>query len=87
MEQVIRYQCELCKKEFRTPNKHRCKKNPELKNCFSCKNFMSWDDNEGNSIPYPTCEVYDPEDEREWDLQQIKLVNYNMQCEKWEPEK
>gem|GEM_PF-3207114 len=31
MKQVIRYQCEFCKKEFKTPDRRYCKKNPELK--------------------------------------------------------
>jgi len=42
MKQVIRYQCEFCKKEFKTPDRHYCKKNPELKNCFTCKHLKEW---------------------------------------------
>ncbi|MCR4952361.1 MAG: hypothetical protein K6A40_13695 [Solobacterium sp.] len=35
-KQVIRFQCTWCGKEFRT-EKHRCKFNPDYRNCFSCR--------------------------------------------------
>jgi len=37
MEQVTMYKCELCNKYFKTKNRHKCKYDPKLKNCFSCK--------------------------------------------------
>jgi len=37
MEKVIRYKCEYCDKEFRTPNRHQCKYDPKFKNCYTCK--------------------------------------------------
>lgn len=83
MIQIIRYQCELCKKEFRTPNRHYCKNNPELKNCFSCKHLDGWDNNDRDYPNYPVCLVNE-EVNAEWDINTIKQVNYNMQCEKWE---
>lgn len=38
MEQVIRYKCPYCGKEFKTANRHKCKYNPEFKNCYTCDN-------------------------------------------------
>ena len=94
MKQVIRYQCELCKKEFKTPDRHYCKKNPKLKNCFTCKHLKGWLESE-ESVPtyfesethyirypnYPDCAA-----DVGWDIEIIKSRNYNMQCEKWEAE-
>lgn len=89
MKEVTRYQCEFCKKDFRTPDKHKCKKNPELKNCFTCKNSKGWlESTEGTDVGvgiipdpnYPDCAA----DVDGWDIESIKSVNYNMQCEKWE---
>ena len=37
MKQLTVYECEYCKKLFKTPNRHKCKYNPEMKSCFSCK--------------------------------------------------
>ena len=37
MKQVIRYECEFCGKDFRTPKRHQCKYDPRFKNCYSCK--------------------------------------------------
>lgn len=90
MKEVIRYQCEFCKKEFKTPDKHYCKFNPELKNCFSCKHHCGWEDSEDGvdvgigfiyNPPYPSCNNDGADD---WDIETIKQVKYNMQCEKWE---
>lgn len=85
MKKIEVYECEFCKKLFRTPNKHNCKFNPKLKNCFTCKNFIRWEETECYfpgcyEIPYPDCEVGCDG----WDIDEIKNVNYNMQCEKWE---
>lgn len=35
---VVRYRCRWCGKEgLKTPYRHKCKFNPEYKNCFSCR--------------------------------------------------
>lgn len=86
MKQVIRYQCKHCKKEFKTPNRHYCKKNPELKNCFTCKHLKGWEEGpcigEGQwAPPEPDCEV---EVNDGWDIEIIKDKKYDMQCPKWE---
>lgn len=85
MEKVIRYQCEHCKKEFKTPNRHYCKMNPELKNCFTCKHLKGWEDGrcigEGEWLPrYPNCASEVGEG---WDLEIIKDRKYDMQCSEW----
>lgn len=91
MKAVTRYHCEHCGKDFRTSNRHSCKKNPELKNCFSCIHLTGWDypdDNEyGNEPPGPCCDSKseDPHfDSESWDLSIIQREKYNMQCPGWE---
>ena len=39
MKQVTRYECPFCKKLFKTADRHKCKRDPKLKNCFSCANW------------------------------------------------
>jgi hypothetical protein len=39
MKQIVMYECQHCKKVFKTPNRHICRKNPELKNCYTCANW------------------------------------------------
>ena len=89
MKEVTRYQCEFCNKDFRTPDKHYCKKKPELKNCFTCKHLKGWlESTEGTDVGvgiipdpnYPDCTA----DVDGWNIEDIKYANYNMQCSKWE---
>lgn len=98
MKKVTRYQCQFCQKDFKTPDRHQCKKDPELKNCFTCKHLRGWLESEhyevidvgfgGQKIqypPYPDCAAGEegPE-EGGWDIEQLKSVGYNMSCSKWE---
>lgn len=91
MKKVTRYQCQFCKKDFKTPNRHHCKFNPELKNCFTCKHCKGW--HEGKIIdvgfgpyngpyepPYPDCNV----SMSGWNIEDIKACSYNMQCSGYE---
>ncbi len=89
MKKVTRYQCEFCKKDFKTPDRHYCKMNPELKNCFTCKHLKGWLESEDGVdvgvgiLPYPNypdCAA----DVDGWDIEEIKGANYNMQCSEWE---
>ncbi len=84
MRKVTRYQCRFCKKDFKTPDRHYCKKNPELKNCFTCKHLKGWDEDfvygEYTRTPWPDCAA----GVDGWDIESIKNANYNMQCEEWE---
>jgi len=84
MKKVTRYQCEFCGKEFRTPDRHECKKNPTLKNCFSCKLLRGWHEERYDTWIeiYPDCE----KGMDGWTLEDIKSANYNMRCEFWEEE-
>lgn len=89
MKEVIRYQCEFCKKDFKTPNRHYCKMNPKLKNCFTCKFLKGWTNDSsdydiGTPAPYPECMADEDPSWNDWNLETIKEVNYDMQCEKWE---
>lgn len=36
MEKVTRYRCKWCGKEFKTPDRHACKWDPDAFNCLSC---------------------------------------------------
>ena len=89
MKPLTVYECEYCKKLFRTPNRHHCKFNPALKNCFTCKHCKGWKEST-DSIDvgigflygpnYPDCGAgWDG-----WDITAIQQVGYNMQCEGWE---
>lgn len=85
MEKVIRYKCEYCGKEFKMPDKHKCKFKPELRNCFTCKHLERWEIGgiygEGEVLPnYPKCKQ---EDSWKWNIEKIKKVKYNMQCQSW----
>jgi len=88
MKKIEVYECEYCKKLFRTPNRHDCKFNPAKRNCFSCGNLKGWLESvdgvdTGMGIlrdpNFPDCEAGIDG----WDIEDIKSVNYNMQCEGW----
>lgn len=89
MKEVTRYECQFCKKDFKAPDRHHCKFNPELKNCFTCKHLKDWETSEeyhdygvgyGREPNYPDCAV----ECGEWDIELIKDVQYDMQCSSWE---
>lgn len=91
MKQLTVWQCEHCKQLFRTPNRHDCKKDPEKKNCFSCKWLDGWTRPENAPYtPYHECDQPTPICKNpdvcrsvcmeEWDLEEIKRIKYNMQC-------
>ena len=81
MKKVLRYQCEYCKKEFHTPDRHKCKFNPVLKNCFTCAELKGWKE---ESDEYTTSPYIDCNRGHDWDLKDIKHWNYDMQCHDWE---
>ena len=83
------WKCTNCNKLFRTPNRHYCKKNPELKNCFTCKHLKGWnqetyDGYARSAPPEPDCAVCPPYEDYEWNIETIKRADYNMQCSFWE---
>lgn len=86
MKQVIRYQCQFCKQEFKTPNRHNCKRDPKYKNCFSCKNNKGWESEEfcvGEGyyelVIYPDCKFNSEENEITASL--IHQIDFDLQCE------
>jgi len=88
MKQVIRYECEYCGNYFATPDRHKCKYNPALKNCFSCKHLKGWlESDEGIDVGigviqapnYPNCAA----DMFGWNIKVIKSLHYDMQCSRW----
>ena len=57
MKQVIRYECPFCKKIFKTPNRHNCKRNPIHRNCFTCGKLEKFDFDKGQFDPEGRCEI------------------------------
>lgn len=86
MKALTVYECEHCKQLFRTPNRHQCKKNPALKNCWTCKNFKGLivSDDNGDGYYRPIFYVDCKHNNYDLDLEQIKQDDYNLQCEHWE---
>ncbi len=85
MKALTVYECEYCKKLFRTPNRHKCKMNPALKNCWTCKKLKDWIRSDDGEPYYATTFYVDCEhNDFDLDLNQIKQDNYDLQCEHWE---
>lgn len=82
MKELKVWECKWCKKLFKTPNRHCCKMNPAMKNCYTCKNLKGWKSGEAyNLSPCPDCKVKAADD---YDLDFIKILGYNLKCESWE---
>lgn len=39
MKPVTMYECPHCKKLFKTPDKHNCRRDPDKTNCYSCEHW------------------------------------------------
>jgi len=39
MRPIQMYECQHCKKLFRTPDKHNCRKDPDKTNCYTCEHW------------------------------------------------
>lgn len=88
MKEVIRYQCEFCGKEFRTPNRHVCKYDPKFKNCFSCKNCIEFKKEDliggidigvgvlDTTMIYPICS----EDYSDLSAREMSHIGYELNC-------
>jgi len=37
MKEIKMYQCQYCQQIFKTKNRHKCKYDPVMKNCYSCE--------------------------------------------------
>lgn len=86
MKRVTMYECEYCHKLFKTSNKHYCRYNPNLRNCFSCKNNQGFEKEEHSDGCHSWFDLYvNCKVECDYEFQEIKSNNYNLQCDKWEP--
>lgn len=99
LKPIIVYECPHCKKLFKNFDRHDCKKNPKLKNCFSCKWRYGWKEPEEidcidvgiGCIPVieilPDCKNPDNEKRsygQEAELDQLKQNDYDLQCKGYE---
>lgn len=39
MKSIEMYECQHCKKLFRTPDRHNCRRDPDYTNCYSCEHW------------------------------------------------
>ena len=39
MKPIQMYECQHCKKLFKTPNKHNCRRDPDKTNCYTCEHW------------------------------------------------
>lgn len=64
---VQMYECQHCKKLFKAPDKHCCRRDPDKTNCYSCEHWghqFYWDksyDDGGNMTcePEDACEKHE----------------------------
>ena len=68
MKELKMWECQYCKKLFRTETRHDCKYDPDNKNCFTCehnKGFFVGDEEYERNV-YPECDLdlFDGEDAR-----------------------
>jgi hypothetical protein len=95
MQVITMYECPYCKKIFKTPDKHNCKRHPDKKNCFSCKHFQCFDDDyqapnyydTGYRYINPVCghsEHYEHEVEDIIDVMYHNKPRWSLNCPGWE---
>ena len=87
---VNRYICFNCKKEFKTATRHNCKRDPDKKNCYTCKHNNGW--NEIDVEHEYDCFGYDVH--KEWSVDcarenehtapDLASMNYELNCPDWE---
>jgi len=92
MKEVVRYQCEFCGKDFRTPNKHQCKYDPSLKNCYTCKHCEGWAKEDliggvdvgvgimDTTMYYPKCSI----DYADLSARELSCSGYDLNCPGYE---
>jgi len=87
---VTRYICLYCNKEFKTASRHDCKRDPDKKNCFTCRHNKEWyrEDtengySEGGYYTIPVWQV-DCAKERECTAPELSRVGYKLNCPDWE---
>ena len=83
MKQVIMYECEFCKKHFKTPNRHVCKYDPKLKNCFTCKHNKGFNE-ENEEWEYGTYKTIYADCALDMNDLDVRNTPRNMQCFEYE---
>lgn len=88
---VTRFVCNFCKKDFKTDTRHSCKRDPEHKNCYTCKHNTGWteEEHESNHPDYLSLnEPYifvDCAKGNEMSALEISEKGYRLNCTDWEP--
>jgi len=82
---VTRYVCLYCKKDFKSNTRHDCKRDPDKKNCFTCKHNKGWKPTEVE-YDYHNSEEWGVICENEYDHTAPDLVrmSYKLNCPEWE---
>jgi len=93
------YECVWCRKAFKSM-RHKCKFNPKLKNCFSCKHCTGFDEFEGQradpqtgwdwEIPpyrYFECDLEEATDKEYPNFDALYSHNWEGNCPYWEQRK
>lgn len=39
LKSITMYECQHCKKLFKTPDKHICRRDPDYTNCYTCEHW------------------------------------------------
>lgn len=80
MKSIEMYECQHCKKLFRTPDRHNCRRDPDYTNCYSCEHwgheFKQYDAYEGDYYFLTSCnikstyadEAFDTMHENRWSM-------------------
>ena len=97
MKKVIKWLCEHCGKEFKTPDKHFCRKDPVNKSCASCGNKQlefryAYEDDDSQEFYCQWAANYDCNDCTLMELSQsnkdwfdIRKPHFIVNCQHWIP--
>jgi hypothetical protein len=66
LKPITMYECQHCKKLFKTPDKHNCRRDPDKTNCYSCEHWgnqfcfdKSWDHSgDATCTAKEACKIY-----------------------------
>lgn len=65
MKALTMYECQHCKKLFKTPNKHICRRDTAKTNCYSCEHwlhqfYIDWSgEREPSCSPEQACNMHE----------------------------
>jgi hypothetical protein len=83
MERVVRYRCGWCGKEFKTPDRHICRWDPDCKNCLSCKHRGKRVDDVDNWVAFE-CPHFEDPCEAPCDFSKGAVAKEGNNCSHWE---